>query len=140
MMYSFEQPFEILQSGQEITVESIDFKAPTSRQCFSLGIIDKEYNKALFELSKLAKDNNQTQQDSAKSEDDSEKAKTIIQVMELGGSDFGKCVDAMVECLSGTAKYNGEIKVNKTLLGDMPYKQSKQLLGEFVANFISSSL
>lgn len=148
MLYQLLDPFDLATGGETHTITEIELKAPTSRDCRLLAIIDREYNKALRYSVDSARASNaepdaetvEKARQAKESTSIEDQAEGIIQLMAIGGADFGECIDAMRKCICGRASFNDGIKVTDPYYNNVSYKDSKRLLGLFVVNFIDSSL
>ena len=143
MLYIFKEAFSVTTQGQEHTIDSIEVSAPTAR-IVMCSVLESELNKCLMRIAKerqsLAVDDAEVRvNEEVEVEDEISKANQISYMLALGGADLRKCYDALKTCVTQSkATIGSGLKCTSVLFDEIPYKELKGLLAEYIVNFINT--
>lgn len=155
--YTLKTPFEYHNSGELTEAQTLTIKAPTNKVIDHVALIEQEVSKSEFNLitnlksiygedkfEKLSKDATESVKEK-KEESEKVTADAILSQMFSNNADMKKCFFALKEILSSGNKEKPVCKVDDTekftkpMWEEMTFEDTKELLGEYIVNFITAS-
>jgi len=146
--YILEEPVFIAQNGNEHKFESVDITSPTGRCRTALFQIKSIYAKSQIDMANSFSDNGAiseaVEEAKEKKEVKDDKKKEIGQdeidgclaTLYMGGANVDACTNALIEVLCHTGKFNNEFECKKAHFEDLSFKDTENLLGFYLANFM----
>jgi len=140
MRYEFKEEWQLISHGKDNMIEFIEISAPTAKlvQCCTL---EEQYNKAMLNIAKNRKQFEDDKEDKIVKDnpEDVDKAEQIGYMLMMGSADLRKCYDALKDCVTKSkSTLNGEISCSSSIYDEIPYKELKGLLGEYIVSFINT--
>lgn len=154
-VYEFEGELSYIKNGEPQKATFLNIKAPTNKDINEVMIIEQEYQKA--ELGVLSMLTNSIGKDSVnnlienrgqyeeKSENKDINRESILTQMLSGNADMIKCIDSLKKILlkgshkSPVAIIDDTEKLTNLIYEDMSPHDTKNLLAEYILNFIVTS-
>ena len=141
MKHHFKEPFQLVSHGKDNEIEFIEIPAPTAKivACCDL---EEEINKALMHVAtnreKLKIDD---QNIDPKDHEKADISEEIGYMLAMGNASLKRCYNALKDCITQSkSMLNGEIRCSASIYEEIPYKELKDLLGDYIGNFINSLL
>jgi hypothetical protein len=127
--------FKIAKGGEEIDAETLSISSPTNKVIKYVSILDNELHKAMFNMAQ--KNISSTEKQDTETEID---GSDIIMALSGGDADLVKCYDCLEKILPLTCFVNDTIPFTTHMYSKMNYKDTKNLLGEYLKFFLGTSL
>ena len=142
--YDLKQPFSYSCGGDQKEATHLIIYAPTNKVMQYISVIEKEYNKALFELQEKMGDKlEESREKSTVTQDTDSSEMTSMLVSAFG--DLMNCYNALKKILgykqgqNGMCYIDGVEPMTEALVESMGVADTKLLLGKYIENFISTS-
>ena len=141
MRYDFNDSWELTTHGKDNAIEFIEIESPTAKIVSCCSVLEQQYNKAIMNLAKNRESFEKEigDIDPNLQQDEKDKAEQIGYLLTMGDADLEKCYGGLRECITKSkSTLNGDIRVSSSIYDEIPYKELKGLLGEYIVNFINT--
>lgn len=146
--YDLKHPFEYYHGGDIHEAQFILLSAPTSRHSDECSVLRQAFGRATATIADLAGDSSRDSADGDEKETAEEKTITGSDVISMlamsSGVNLAKVMSTGIKLFttkspSVVAKVDGEIALNKELIGRMMLEDLEAMLGEYLVNFTLAS-
>lgn len=134
MEYLLKDSFEVSQSGEKVDAEKISIPAPNNLVLKDITVIDSEFNAAIMAMSKNVSG------DQKQEEEKEPSGKDLVLMLSGSKADMAKCYVALRNIMVKQGKINESISVTEHIFNKMSFQDTKLLLGEYIKDFLYSSL
>jgi len=132
--HEFKDHLEIAAKGEKLKAETFHLPAPSNYVIGHVTVLDQEFSKAMLKIAE------QEGAGAEEKENADVAASEIILMMSAGGSNLSACYSAMEKIIIKQGKINSEYPVNKVIFDKMSYRDTKEILGGYIKDFLYSSL
>lgn len=150
--YELSTPIPYGSGGDMAEGSSLSCYAPTNQIAKYCAILEQQYNKALMDFqikfASFAKDDDDTKNKAkeAAAEATEEEQQDTILMMLFSSAEMDKCMVAFQEIITfqhggkyASCRIDGVQQLTKPLYDLLSYRDTKQLMGKYIVNFINSS-
>lgn len=154
--YNFRNELMYAKDGEPVKAETITVKAPRNNVLRQVSLIEQYFEQSQVNMLKAFKDaigdvafqkmlESRGVEETAKEVKGKSETSEIMKQFYAGGANLDKCYEALRQILisgnteSPTAVLDSRVKITSPIFSDMTPEDTKNILGEYVINFIIAS-
>jgi len=133
MNYELKTSFKYAKGGDNEDATFLDISSPSNKVIKHVTLIEKQLFKAINNVAKETDEQRGSKDEKVRGED-------LIMALASGDANLEKCYEAFKQILTASCSINGDDKFKVEHFERMSYADTKCLLGEYISNFLFTSL